>query len=208
MKARTVTKPPGRRYESPLRERQSADTGEAILRALCEQLAAGGLADFSIPEVARRAGVTTRTVYRHFPSREALLEALDGFLDREMGDLPRPATVTAFVEQVPAQFAAFEASAEICKALLERGPGGAVRQHGRKRRARQLTAAIQAELPRLELDEVRRAGAAMHVACGLNAWQGLREVWGLSPEDAAAAAAWATRLMLADLRRRDRSRAR
>lgn len=44
-------------------------------------------ADFSISDVARTVGVTRQTVYRYFPSTEALLvaaavHAVDGFLDR------------------------------------------------------------------------------------------------------------------------------
>jgi AcrR family transcriptional regulator len=44
-------------------------------------------ADFSISDVARTVGVTRQTVYRYFPSTEALLisaavRAVDGFLDR------------------------------------------------------------------------------------------------------------------------------
>jgi AcrR family transcriptional regulator len=43
--------------------------------------------DFSISDVARTVGVTRQTVYRYFPSTEALLvaaavHAVDGFLDR------------------------------------------------------------------------------------------------------------------------------
>jgi AcrR family transcriptional regulator len=44
-------------------------------------------ADFSISDVARTVGVTRQTVYRYFPSTEALLvaaavHAVDGFLER------------------------------------------------------------------------------------------------------------------------------
>jgi AcrR family transcriptional regulator len=48
---------------------------ERVLAAAREAFAAGGEST-SLEEVSRRAGVGIGTVYRHFPSRQALLEAL------------------------------------------------------------------------------------------------------------------------------------
>jgi AcrR family transcriptional regulator len=53
-------------------EARKAATREAIARAAIDQLAAGGYASASIQAVARRAGVATGTVYRHFDSKSAL----------------------------------------------------------------------------------------------------------------------------------------
>jgi AcrR family transcriptional regulator len=48
---------------------------ERVLAAAREAFAAGGEST-ALEEVARRAGVGIGTLYRHFPSRQALLEAL------------------------------------------------------------------------------------------------------------------------------------
>src|SRR5246127_5013405 len=48
---------------------------EKVLAAAREAFAEGG-EDTSLEEIARRAGVGIGTLYRHFPSRQALLEAL------------------------------------------------------------------------------------------------------------------------------------
>lgn len=48
---------------------------ERVLAAAREAFAAGGEST-SLEEVARRAGVGIGTLYRHFPNRQALLEAL------------------------------------------------------------------------------------------------------------------------------------
>src|ERR1700751_1846210 len=48
---------------------------EQILRAAWEAFAEGGEST-ALEEIARRAGVGIGTLYRHFPSRQALLEAL------------------------------------------------------------------------------------------------------------------------------------
>jgi AcrR family transcriptional regulator len=53
-------------------ERRSA-AREAILAAAHERVASGGFAAAVMTDVAREAGVATGTLYRHFPSKGALL---------------------------------------------------------------------------------------------------------------------------------------
>src|SRR5215213_6463222 len=50
---------------------------ENVLAAAREAFAEGGEST-ALEEIARRAGVGIGTLYRHFPNRQALLEALDG----------------------------------------------------------------------------------------------------------------------------------
>jgi AcrR family transcriptional regulator len=53
-------------------EAQRAATRERILGAAIAQLAEGGYASAGVQAIARRAGVATGTVYRHFPSKGEL----------------------------------------------------------------------------------------------------------------------------------------
>jgi AcrR family transcriptional regulator len=66
----------------PPRQRMRADARRNVDRiiAAAEALIAVHGADASLEEVARRAGVGSATLHRHFPSRQALLEAV--FKDR------------------------------------------------------------------------------------------------------------------------------
>ena len=53
---------------------------------------AHGLADLSIPEVAREAGVSVPTVYRYFMAKRELIEALGIYTLQKLGlfiDSPR-----------------------------------------------------------------------------------------------------------------------
>jgi AcrR family transcriptional regulator len=54
-------------------ERRKAETRERIAAAALAQVAEGGYSSASVEAVARRAGVATGTVYRHFPSKGELL---------------------------------------------------------------------------------------------------------------------------------------
>ncbi len=68
--ARKPAKKPGRKPRSDaIRNR------ERLLEAAAEIFSAGG-PDASLEAVARRAGVGIGTLYRHFPTREALFEAV------------------------------------------------------------------------------------------------------------------------------------
>ena len=72
--------PTTRAADKPLR-RDAAANRERVLAAAAEVFHEQGLAA-GMEDVAARAGVGVGTVYRRFPSREALLEALlDGLLD-------------------------------------------------------------------------------------------------------------------------------
>jgi TetR/AcrR family transcriptional regulator, cholesterol catabolism regulator len=53
----------------------SSDVRTTILNVSAETLAASGLADLQLREVARRAQVSLTTCYKHFPSREELVVA-------------------------------------------------------------------------------------------------------------------------------------
>src|SRR3990170_7938474 len=54
-----------------------------IIRAM-----AGGLASLSVPAVAREAGVSIPTIYRHFGSKAGLIAALGPYVSAKAGLIP------------------------------------------------------------------------------------------------------------------------
>lgn len=75
MKAPRTPRP----YESPLREEQARHTADRILDATYA-LAGKGEREFGYVAIAREAGVSVPTVYRHFPTMDDLIRA---FAERE-----------------------------------------------------------------------------------------------------------------------------
>ncbi len=55
---------------------RGADTREALLDAALEVMSERGFHGTSVPELAERAGVGAATMYRHFESKDALVNAL------------------------------------------------------------------------------------------------------------------------------------
>src|SRR3954453_12735213 len=78
---------------------RAADARECILRAAHDQLAEGGYASAAVQAVARRAGVATGTVYRHFPSKADLLsEVFRRAAQREVDAVAAAESIAAAVE--------------------------------------------------------------------------------------------------------------
>lgn len=71
-------------YHSPLRQEQMQRTREQILEGLIRVMARG-MADLSIPQVAREAGVSVPTVYRYFKTKRELIEAVGMYTLQKIG---------------------------------------------------------------------------------------------------------------------------
>jgi AcrR family transcriptional regulator len=82
--------------EPSLRTRHAELTRDLILRTVVERLEEGAHEEITVPEIARRSGVSLRTIYRYFPSREELIA---GAAERVREDL-QP-TFAEHVDELP-----------------------------------------------------------------------------------------------------------
>src|SRR5207245_61893 len=64
------------RMTAPLREVRRQETRKALLQAAEEVLAARGLSEARVEEIAERAGVSVGTIYNYFDARDGLVAAL------------------------------------------------------------------------------------------------------------------------------------
>ncbi len=193
-----------RAYRSSLREEQAEATRKRIVDALVAQTAEVGRADFSIAEVAERAGVAERTVYRYFPTREAMLDAINREADTGARAIAMrdPADM---VEHFHALFAWFEANPQLVEASHVSNVGREVRAHGRRVRGERTRQILAAMLPDVD-DEVRlRAFAAFRTMFGSMTWRTMRHELGLTADQTRDAVEWVLRLVLDDLARQQRA---
>ena len=58
-----------------IRTAQKELTRQRILDAVLDLVAEGELAEVTVPDVARRSGASVATIYRYFPTKDALFEA-------------------------------------------------------------------------------------------------------------------------------------
>ncbi|GAA3432801.1 TetR/AcrR family transcriptional regulator [Kutzneria kofuensis] len=77
----------GRRYHSPRRAQDAADTRRDILRAAAELFATNGYARVTVADIARAAGVAQQTVYSSAGSKSDILnEVLTESIENSGGD--------------------------------------------------------------------------------------------------------------------------
>ena len=84
-KAKTQTKASASKPRRADAERSIASITEAALEALASD------PDVSMAEIARRAGVVRATIYMHFPTREALLDAVMEHATAQVAEATRQA---------------------------------------------------------------------------------------------------------------------
>jgi AcrR family transcriptional regulator len=188
-----------RPYRSTLRQKQAEATRELILQALAQQLAEEGLQDFSIADAAQRAGVATRTIYRYFPNREVLLDAVGEWVDQQLGDLPYPTTSMEVADLAEQAFPRFEQQAVLIQALLLSKLGKSVRSRLRSKRRQSVEDALSPLTG--DLDSARAVRAVIGHLVTAETWKHLRDEFGVSGEASAKAVAWAIRTLVTDLER-------
>src|SRR5436305_14842206 len=67
-----------------LREQRAQAARERILAAVATLLEDAHVDDLTVPQVAEAAGISLRTVYRYYPTREQLLEAAGRWIGSEL----------------------------------------------------------------------------------------------------------------------------
>jgi AcrR family transcriptional regulator len=189
---------PKRDYASPLRAGQANQTRNRIIEAFAEQIVDGGLEDFSIERVARRAGVSTRTIYHHFPKREDLLDAISAWSDEQAGVLgiKDPIEVNDFLERLQAVFVSFDEQETFIRAQLMTQLGKTVRERGRSQRRPAIEAIVRRAAPYLAPEEVQRTTSVIHYLTSSEAWRSLKDESGMTGREAGEAVTWAIRTLL------------
>src|SRR3954452_15753098 len=102
---------------SNLRDRQAAATREQILEVAMHQLGQGPRETFSHESIAEVAGMGARTVYRHFPDRASLLQALWERL-RAAAHLRFPAREDEILSLARTAFQDLDANETLVRAVL------------------------------------------------------------------------------------------
>jgi AcrR family transcriptional regulator len=203
MDSNVVEKPA---YTSPLRARQTALTRDLILRATAQASAADPLLGFSMQEVADRARVSLRSVYRHFPGRKQLFEALYDWTTERL-EVPELVGSIKALDDMPSMagrlFARFESEASLVRASVIASLALGMEPVTRVERDQAASALFRRELSHLPADEAGRASAVLRLLFTSRAWLTLSERYHLNTASAAEAVEWAARTLIDDLKRRN-----
>ena len=195
-----MTKSGARSYDSPLRAEQRERTHDRIVEAATELLADESVDELTIPLVARRAGVSVRTVYFHFPTKDDLSEAVALRID-PFDAIRYPDAADELPAFAASLFREFEENETLIRAVLRTKAGRELRAKRRPKHFRDLEKVLEPELAGLDASTRRQRLAAIYVFQGGPTWQTLKDYFGFDGEEAGQVAAWAVHALLRELRR-------
>jgi AcrR family transcriptional regulator len=183
-----------------LREQHAEATRERILAAVAQLLERGEAEELTMPGVAEASGISLRTVYRYYPTREQLLEAAGRWIGDELLQHPYPQTLDDVAELFRVGCRDFDEHPGLVRALALSQLGQSVRGYRRRERLQAISRALRSELD-LPEDELRRAEAVLAYLHNMLAYTTLREESGLSGDEIGAALGWAIETLVDDLRK-------
>lgn len=187
-----------RLYDNSHRAAQAAQTRELILDALVRVMARG-VAELSMPAVAREAGVSLRTVYRYFPTKRDLLAALNIHLDAQIGYslTPHPTDVDELAEHLKRYFRGLEGMDATSRVVRASQIGRAVRDTNVPDKFQMISAGL--ETVARTLPEGVRAHLFNVVTTLFSQYtlQLMKDDLGITGEEAAESVVWAIKTLVA-----------
>jgi AcrR family transcriptional regulator len=155
-------------------------------------------------DLARAAGISRRTLYRMFPTREALLAAAGQRFAETVG-MPQE---IGGPEQLSATFREgsrlMERRADLARALYRSTTGRGIRAGQRSRRLQVIGSALRPLTDKLEQDEAKRVTAVIAFLISSNTWITIQDESGLDGDEIRLGVSWAIDLLVDDLKRRTR----
>jgi AcrR family transcriptional regulator len=194
-------RPTHRTYDTRLRDEQSAETRQRILDALVRTMG-HGVAGLSIPAVAKEAGVSVPTVYRHFKTKAELVAALAPYLFTRSGLMEVPDLGTDDFRDLAREFARRSESmdAEV-RAAMASELGHEMRQRVMPERLAIIRKDLARRIPGLSGSELDRFTRVTLLLLSSAMTRAYKDYLGMDANDAAEDVGWALETLRAKLRR-------
>jgi AcrR family transcriptional regulator len=185
----------------PLRAQHVNATRRSVLEGLSRLLGTTNFDDVSFAGVADEAQVSVRTVYRHFPSREALFQAHWEHINEECGSGRSADSSDELRDLVPQLFGCYEKYSTSILSYFAPRHDRELRRKNLPRIKKGLSKIIEDSQPKADKRKARWAASAISTLTCLRGWVSFKEDFDMDPVEAAEAATWATDVILAELKR-------
>ena len=180
---------------SGLRDAHRELTRERILAAAIEILNDES-AELTNASVAKAAGVTERTVYRHFASREDLLRAAWAKLQQSINSGGFVKTAEDLVSMPVRLFPRFDTMPGAVRASAFSQAGREMRLAVNAERQKAFLQAVREARPDLKGEPLLRLTAICQLICSAWAWSIMRDYWGLDAKQSGLAASEAISVLI------------
>lgn len=183
-----------RAYRSQLRAQQAEETRARILDAT-GRVMARGLAHVSIPAVAREAGVSVPTIYRHFATKHDLLAAVYPHVIRRAGldEVVVPGSMDELRQGLGAYFERTDSLGDLARAAMASPASDEVRRLNIPHRLaafRRVADSIEPKPSEVNRDRIARLLVILTASSALRLW---RDQLGSSVDEAADDVDWVLR---------------
>ena len=194
-----------REYRSALRAEQAEATRARILDATIRVIA-GGLAYVSIPAVAREAGVSVPTVYRHFATKRGLLAAVYPHSVRGSGldELVRPRSMDELLGGLRTYFERTDSLGDLARVAMASPGSEAVRALNMPERLAMFRRIADSVVPKPSERDRARIARLLVVLTASSALRLWRDQLGSSVDEAADDVDWAIHALIASATSRKR----
>lgn len=194
----------------PTGTRHTEATRSAILEAAIDLFLQRRSDGFSVQEVADRAGLTHRTVYRYFSTRQELIRATAQHLAPGLSEEPfiNVSTVEEWIGAVGAHLARTEANFEIVRSVLAAVlASDELRLFGQRFHDRDAHRweVFRRQFPHLPESDARRTFATLRHLMSSTSYVFFRLRFGLSPAEATEAIQSGASQIVEQAARRDRA---
>jgi AcrR family transcriptional regulator len=153
--------------------------------------------ELTFARVAAAAGVSERTVYRHFTNRDALMAAVYAWANDRIGFTGRlPSTGAEMIDMVRHVFPGFDTVAPVVDELLRSTEGRRARLGELDARRGAALAVVGDAAPALDPTTQRHVAAVVQVLGTAAVWQALRDFWDMDGAEAGAAVGTVIDLLL------------
>ena len=195
--------PPRTKTTPSLRQRQKTSTIKLIFDAVGRCLRDTSLAELSFSLIAREAGIGERTVYRYFPTRDALFDA---FWQSYVQSI-RPGSLDArsLASSALQAFPKLDEHPDIARSLVTSPHAREIAHATSKRRVALFKPAVREAVGDLPEAELIRLCACVQTLLSPGTWLQMREIWGLDGQESGRAVAEAIEILLSAGRRKANS---
>ena len=164
----------------PLAARQQDLARESILEAAIASLVETPGQDISMRALAKASGVSERTIFRYFASRDELLDEVAKEYSRRLNQPAAPSSVPELLSYVPAVYARFEDNATLTRAALRSEIYHRVRKKEELSRGAAIVSLIDKAAPKRSRVERQIASTNIRYFVIASTWNYYRFNFGLS----------------------------
>lgn len=188
-----------RAYSSVFRGEQQELTRSRIVTAVAELVRGGRIHTFTVDDVAQRAGVSYGSVYRHFPSRERLLEELYESFQQGPDRPSVPDALDAVPALTGALVAYLERNADLAQAGAVAMTALGVVPKTQREHDEEIRKLVAQANPALDPRDVRARAAVIRILASSLGWAILRQRFELDANETSSALTWALRTLVKEV---------